>query len=457
MQTVPHYPHRSLSGKRSWTRPWLLLIAAVAWLWSPLAPAALSIEITEGAEGVLPVAVVPFRHLGSAPLPQDVAAVIRNDLARSGRFETLPEKAMPTQPAGRGEVDFQNWRVLRQDYLVVGEIADLAPRRYRLRFELLDVYKGETIAGYELESSAADLRASAHHIADIVYEKLIGEPSVFATRIAYVTATRLGDGKTRSSLYVADSDGYGAQRIVSSNEPLMSPAWSPDGRRLAYVSFERGRPAIYVQEVQSGRRRRVAAFKGINGAPAWSPDGRKLAMTLSKDGNPDIYLMDLATRKLTRVTRHWAIDTEAAFAPDGRSLVFTSDRGGRPQIYRVRLDGGRPERVTWEGRYNARASFSPDGRKLVMVTQVGQDFRIGVLDLASGRLDVLSDGPLDESPSFAPNGRILIYAAERGNRGLLATVSVDGSVKQRLATQRGDVREPAWSPIERQPNGETTK
>ncbi|HFE48364.1 MAG TPA: Tol-Pal system beta propeller repeat protein TolB [Chromatiaceae bacterium] len=426
----------------------LLLTAVLAFGWSRCAWSALSIEITESAEGALPVAVVPFDYTGKARLPQDVAGVIRNDLARSGRFETLAPERMLTQPSRAEQVDYHNWRVLQQDYLVVGSISELSPGRYQILFQLLDVYKGGVITGYTLETSSAHLRTSAHHIADIVYEKLIGEPGAFATRIAYITSKHLGKGRSHSALYIADSDGYDAQRIVNSDEPLMSPAWSPDGSRLAYVSFEGGRPAIYVQQVYTGKRRRIAAFKGINGAPAWSPDGRKLAMTLSKDGNPDIYVMDLASRKLRRITRHWAIDTEAAFSPDGRSLVFTSDRGGQPQIYRIALAGGRPERVTFEGSYNARASYSPDGRKLALVTRVGRDYRIGVLDLENGNLDVLSDGPLDESPSFAPNGRIIIYAAERGNRGLLATVSVDGSVQQQLATQSGDVREPAWSPYE---------
>ncbi len=427
----------------------LLLTTVLAFGCSQYAWSALSIEITEGAEGALPIAVVPFAHGENTRLLQDVAGVIRNDLARSGRFETLAPERMLTQPGRAEQVDYHNWRVLQQDYLVVGAIRELSPGRYQIQFQLLDVYKGGMITGYTLETSRAHLRISAHRIADIVYEKLIGEPGAFATRIAYITSKHLGKGHSRSALYIADSDGYGAQRIVDSDEPLMSPAWSPDGSRLAYVSFEGGRPAIYVQQVYTGKRQRIAAFRGINGAPAWSPDGRKLAMTLSKDGNPDIYIMDLASHALRRITRHWAIDTEPAFSPDGSSLIFTSDRGGQPQIYRIDLAGGRAERLTFEGSYNARASYSPDGKKLALVTRIGRDYRIGVLNLANGNLDVLSDGPLDESPSFAPNGRIIIYAAERRNRGLLATVSVDGGVRQQLATRSGDVREPAWSPYEK--------
>jgi TolB protein len=308
------------------------------------------------------------------------------------------------------------------------------------------VFRGEQLTGYSMPTTAQDLRATAHHIADIVYETLTGQPGAFATRIAYVTSVRDGSDKERVELRIADADGYNPQTIVSSEDPIMSPAWSPDGSRLAYVSFENAQPSIWVQEVFTGRREKLTSFKGINGAPAWSPDGRFLALTLSKDGNPDIFIMDIARRSLRALTRHWAIDTEPAWAPDGRSVLFTSDRGGSPQIYQVSVSGGEPTRLTFEGKYNARASYSPDGRLVSMVTRVNGDYRIATLDPETRDFRIMSTGRLDESPSFAPNGAMLIYATRVGGRGVLAAVSTDGRVQQRLRLQSGDVREPVWSP-----------
>ncbi len=413
----------------------------------PAARAGLVIEITEGVEGALPIAVVPFRWEGdpAAPPPQKVGEIVAADLRRSGHFRPLPVEEMPAQPADTAEVDFRDWRALKQDHLVIGRVAPNGPGGYRVVFKLFDVYRGEQLMGYSFTTTAADLRHLAHHIADLVYETLTGTPGAFATRIAYVVSEGTLEAP-RLSLRIADSDGHDAQVIVSSDEPLMSPAWSPDGRRLAYVSFENGRPSIWIQEVFTGRREKITSFRGINGAPAFSPDGRFLAMTLSKDGNPDIYVMDLATRRLRRLVRHWAIDTEPAWSPDGRHIVFTSDRGGSPQIYRIPVTGGEAERLTFENGYNARASYSPDGKKLTFITRVGRDYRIAVMDLERRRTTVLTDGRLDESPSFAPNGSMIIYATRHGGRGVLAAVSTDGRVKQRLAVQRGDVRDPVWSP-----------
>ena len=411
---------------------------------------ALTIEITEGAEGALPVAVVPFGWArGGKPPSQDVAKIISDDLKRSGRFKTMPVADMLARPQSADQVEFRDWKVLGMENLVVGQVKPNGPGGYMVRFQLFDVFKGEQLSGYNIPTTERDLRATAHQIADIIYEKLTGQRGAFATRIAYVTSTQKGGGESKVALKVADADGFNSQTIVTSDEPLMSPAWSPDGRKLAYVSFEKARPSIYVQEVFTGRRQKVSSYKGINGAPAWSPDGRKLALTLSKDGGPDIYVYNLNRKTLSRLTKHYGIDTEPAWSPDGRFIIFTSDRGGKPQIYRVPSMGGKVKRITFEGSYNARASYSPDGKSITMVTRQGRDFRIGVLDMESGGLQVLSEGRLDESPSFAPNGGMVIYATKINSKGELAAVSVDGRVRQRLALQEGDVREPVWSPYTR--------
>ncbi|MEJ2590668.1 MAG: Tol-Pal system beta propeller repeat protein TolB [Candidatus Thiodiazotropha sp.] len=410
----------------------------------------LTIEITEGVEGALPIAVVPFGWQGAAAPPVDVAGVINDDLQRSGRFKTIPQVDMLARPTSGDQIEFKDWRALDAQYLVVGKIQQQGTGGYELSFQLFDVYKGEQMVGYpSIPTTAPNLRTTAHRIADLIYEKLLGVPGAFATRIAYITSQKLADGSKRIDLNIADADGYNPETIVSSSEPLMSPAGSPDGRKIAYVSFEGRQSAIYVQEVYTGQRQKVTNYKGINGAPAWSPDGRKLAMTLSKGGNPDIYVLDLATHQLTQITSHYAIDTEPSWSPDGRTLVFTSDRGGQPQIYRIPAYGGQAQRVTFQNSYNARASYSPDGKLLTMVTRDGSNFRIAVQDLSSGVMQVLSQGSLDESPSFAPNGSMIIYASKSGNRGVLAAVSTDGRVRQRLALQQGDVREPVWSPFKK--------
>ncbi|MCG7929331.1 MAG: Tol-Pal system beta propeller repeat protein TolB [Candidatus Thiodiazotropha lotti] len=411
--------------------------------------AELTIEITEGVEGALPIAVVPFGRLGRGQPAMDLAEVINADLQRSGRFKTIPRADMLSRPTSDSEVEFKDWRALGVENLVVGQVESTGAGTYQVQFQLLDVYRGQQLTGYSIPTTASNLRSTAHRIADIIYENLLGIPGAFSTRVAYITSTRLADGKSRLGLNVADADGHNPETIVTSSEPLMSPAWSPDGMKIAYVSFEGGQSAVYVQGVYTGKRQKVTSFKGINGAPAWSPDGRKLALTLSKGGNPDIYIYDMRSRKLQQITRHYSIDTEPAWSPDGKSLVFTSDRGGRPQIYRVSAFGGKAQRVTFENSYNARASFSPDGKLLTFVTQDEGNYRIAVQDLKTGVTQVLSQGRLDESPSFAPNGSMIIYGAKAGRRGVLAAVSVDGRVRQRLALQAGDVREPDWSPFKK--------
>jgi len=424
----------------------LILVLMVLVSWQTAVRADLTIEITEGVEGALPIAVVPFGVQGGAP-SEDVAEIVDADLHRSGRFKTLPRVDMLARPARGDQVEFRDWQALGVDYLVVGEVQASGGGNYAIRFQLFDVYRGEQLTGYNMTASDGNLRRTAHHIADLIYEKLMGVPGAFATQIAYITSIDQPGDKPRIELRIADADGHNPQTIVSSNEPLMSPAWSPDGRKLAYVSFEGGQSAIYIQEVYTGQRQKLTSYKGINSAPAWSPDGRKLAMALSKNGNLDIYVLDLATRDLRPITRHYAIDTEPAWSPDGRYIVFTSDRGGKPQIYRAPSFGGNAERLTFQNPYNASASYSPDGKSLTLVTLDSGNYRIAVQDLSSGVMQVLSRGNLDESPSFAPNGSMIIYATKTARRGVLAAVSVDGRVHQRIALDGGDIREPAWSPF----------
>ncbi len=412
--------------------------------------AVLTIEITQGVKGAMPIAIVPFGWGGQGAPPEDIAKIVGADLSRSGYFAPLPEADLPSRPHDATAVRFPDWRMVRVDNLVIGNLSLLGPDSYQIKFHLFDVYKGKSLAGYSFRTNRQGLRRVAHQISDIIYEKLTGRKGVFSTSIAYVTAIRKG-GTVSYALSVADADGYNEQVILDAPQPLMSPAWSPDGKRLAYVSFETGRSAIYIQDVGTAKRTRVASFKGINSAPAWSPDGRKLAFTSSKNGNADIYVLDLGSRKVVRITTSGAIDTEAAWSPDGGSLVFTSDRGGSPQIYRVPIGPsgpvGRPKRVTYEGSYNARASFSPDGSRLVMVHRSGKRFQIAVLELDTGQLSIVSDTRLGESPTFAPNGDMVLYATEVGGRGVLEAASVDSRSHQRLGFARGDVREPAWSPM----------
>jgi TolB protein len=427
----------------------ILLILLMFLACNPILRAELTIEITEGVEGALPIAVVPFGWQGRVQPPEDIAAVISADLQRSGRFKTVPEMDMLSRPTSDQEVEFKDWRALGVENLVVGRIESTGAGAYQVQFQLLDVYRGQQLTGYNIPTTASNLRTTAHRIADLIYENLLGVPGAFSTRVAYITSTKLADGETQIGLNVADADGHNPETIVTSSEPLMSPAWSPDGMKIAYVSFESGQSAVYVQGVYTGKREKVTSYKGINGAPSWSPDGSKLALTLSKGGNPDIYIHDLRTRKLQQITRHYAIDTEPSWAPDGKSLVFTSDRGGRPQIYRVSAFGGKAQRVTFQNSYNARASYSPDGKILTFVTQDEGNYRIAIQDLDTGVMQVLSQGRLDESPSFAPNGSMVIFGAKSGRRGVLAAVSVDGRIRQRLALQEGDVREPDWSPFKK--------
>jgi TolB protein len=430
--------------------PWL---AALLALLLPFAAAAqeqgLELDIVGGNAAALPIAVVPMPYQGSGAAPEtDVAEVIAADLNRSGQFRALPESDMVERPTRGSEINYPTWRALNQNYVVVGRVLDAGSGSYRVEYELFDVGSQQRLLGFALTARSNAMRDVAHQIADAIYEKILGVPGAFFTRIAYVTATGSGED-TEYALMVADSDGYNPQTVVRSPEPLMSPAWSPDGSKLAYVSFEGGNSSIYIQDISTGRRERVAQFRGINSSPAFSPDGNRLALTLSRSGNPEIYVMDLGSRALTRITNHFAIDTEPTWSADGDTLYFTSDRGGRPQIYSVPASGGSPSRVTFQGSYNASPTVHGNGEKLAVAQGEGNTYRIALMDntLGSPRWSTLSPGSLDESPSFAPNGAMLIYAAREGARGVLYAVSADGRVRQRLVLANGDVREPAWGPF----------
>ncbi len=409
---------------------------------------AMEIIIDKGVEKPIPVAIVPFGWSQAAALPPvDIAQVISNDLTRSGRFITMEEKDMPQRPTDFSAVNFRDWKLLGMENLLVGNLVLNNQGNYDVEFRLIDVYKEKQIAGFRIPSTQAQLRRSAHEISDIVYEKLIGIRGAFATRIVYVTVNKNQDGTKRFALQVSDADGYNPQILLESNEPILSPTWSPDGRNLAYVSFEGKNSAIYIQDIQSGSRQKIASNPGINSAPAWSPDGSRLAMTLSKDGNPEIYIFHIASRSLRRITENAAIDTEPAWSPDGRTLAFTSDRGGNPQIYEVSAEGGQAKRISFTGPYNASAEYSPDGKYIAVVNGESGAYRIGLLDRATGQVSLLTDSRQDESPSFAPNGHMIIYTTTGARGNALAAISVDGSVHQRLGLQDGEVREPAWGPF----------
>jgi len=421
----------------------VLLMLAV-----PTAQAQLRIEITRGQENAVPIAIVPFGWESTGAAPFDLAEVVAADLYRSGRFAPLDRKDMIDRPTRGDQIRFQDWRYLNADFIVVGRLLPDGADRYAAEFELYNVLTGERLTGQRLTANSASWRALAHRISDIVFEQLTGVRGAFSTRIAFITVEGTPP-QQRYRLIVADADGERQQVIASSTEPLMSPAWSPDGQSLAYVSFEDKVSAIYVQTLRTGERRRVSARAGINGAPAWSPDGSTLALTLSrKDGDVDVYTLKLSNQTLTRMTFDPGIDTEPAWSTDGRKLYFMSDRAGGPQIYEVDVnDPKRATRVTFEGSYNARPRVSPDGKQLAVVHLDRGNFRIATIDLASKAVQVLTQGRQDESPSFAPNGATLIYATQDRGRGVLATVSTDGRVQQTLAAASGDVREPAWSPF----------
>ncbi len=430
----------------------ILFFAAVSQSW-----AVLKIDITEGVEAAVPIAVVPFSWRGVAKIQDaDVSAIVTSDLARSGQFAPLPEQDLIARPATPEQVDFKTWRIAGIDHLVIGSVTRQPDKTLKVEFRLFDILKADQSLGYSFTVQLSQLRSVAHRISDHIIEHLTGLKPAFDSRITYVTTQQNKaipgsnkPGRISYRLQVADTDGFNPQTLLTSNEPIMSPSWSPDGKQLVYVSFELGKPEIYIHNIFTGVRSKVSAFKGINGAPVWSPDGKYLAMTLSKDGNPDIYIMRLKDKMLRRLTTHWSIDTEASWMPDSRSLVFTSSRSGKPQLYTIGIQpGARASRLTFDGNYNADPTVSPDGKTIGFVHGEGNSYRIAVYHLDTRHMEILTDGPLDESPEYAPNGGMLIYATQFDNRAMLAAVSADGRHKYRLRLEEGEVREPAWAPIQ---------
>lgn len=427
-------------------QPITIKLFLFALLFTANAKAQLNITIDGGNASALPIAVVDFVNRGDA-LSTDMAEIIRNDLARSGQFKPLDKSLMVDKPTSDADLNYGTWRLLKADYISYGDITHLDNNRMEVRFRLASVADQKQLLALTLPLNKSQARAGAHYIADRIYEEILGIPGVFSTKLAYVTATKTG-AEFKYQLIVTDSDGYGPQALVTSKEPLLSPSWSPDGKKIAYVSFEKGNSAIYIQNLSTGARDLMTSFEGINGAPKFSPDGKKLAITLSKSGNAEIYTINVFDKKLTQLTNHWAIDTEPEWSPDGQSLFFTSDRGGKPQIYEIDLVNKKPKRITFEGDYNARPSLSPDGKYIAMVHGNNNVYKIALFHRPSNTLQIVSDGSLDETPSFAPNGAMVLYATKTpAGKGLLKAVSTDGQTSNDLVLSNGHVREPSWSPI----------
>ena len=408
--------------------------------------AQLNITIDGGNAAALPIAVADFVNRGDA-LSTDMAAVIRNDLSRSGQFKALDKSLLVERPGSDADLNYGTWRLLGADYVSYGDITHLDADRMEVRFRLASVADQKQMLALTLPLNKRQARAGAHYIADRIYEAILGVPGVFSTKLAYVTSVKQG-ADYKYQLIVADSDGFAPQSLVTSKEPLLSPAWSPDGKKLAYVSFEQGNSAIYIQDLSTGARTLISSHEGINGAPKFSPNGQRLAITLSKSGNPEIYLVNIFDKSLTQITNHWGIDTEPEWAPDGQSLFFTSDRGGKPQIYQTDLVSKKARRITFEGDYNARPSLSPDGKYIAMVHGNNNRYQIALYHRPSNTLQMISDGQLDETPSFAPNGAMVLYSTKTAaGKGLLKAVTTDGQTSNDLVLSAGDVREPSWSPL----------
>lgn len=412
----------------------LLLLTGVA------AQAQFRVDVSGIGLNQLPIAVAAFR--GEDRAPQKIASIVQADLERSGQFRAIDAAAVALDELARPDV--QAWRQKGADSLVSGSVTRLVDGRYDVRFRLWDVVRGQDLGGQSYAVTQADLRLAAHRIADFIYEKLTGEKGAFSTRIAYVTKAA-----QRYQLWVADADGENAQSALASPEPIISPAWSPSGSQLAYVSFESRKPVVYTHDVVTGKRRLIANFRGSNSAPAWSPDGRTLAVTLSRDGGSQLYAIDAGGGEPRRLAQSGSIDTEPVYSPDGKYIYFVSDRGGAPQIYKMPALGGAAERVTFTGSYNISPAISPDGRWLAYISRVSGVFKLHLMELASGAVNAITDTAADESPSFAPNSRLLVYATQQQGREVLMTTTLDGKIKARLTGQGGIIREPDWGPFQK--------
>lgn len=428
------------------------IVMVLLLLTSQLVQAQLTIRITQGESDPVRIAIVPFEWAGFGALPENVTDIVNSDLRNSGMFAPLEEGNMLSQPHQQSEVFFRDWTLLGAQYLLIGRIMQSPNSELmQVQYELFDVNRQARMVGEVISGTQTQLRDIAHQISDVVYEQVTGIRGVFSTKLLYITSQRVSDTVTNYQLNMSDADGARPQVLLESQQPIMSPTWSPDARQIAYSSFESGRPAIFIQTLATGEREQLTNFPMQNASPVWSPDGTRMAMVLSKDGNADIYVMDLRTRELRKVTTHFAADVEPSWTPDGQALIYTSEQSGdnRPQIYRVDVNTNWSERITFEGIYNSKAKMLDDGQNLVLVHRYDQsdDFHIAVMNLERGTIDTLTDTPLDESPTIAPNASLIMYASKEGGRGVLNAVSINGRVKFQLPVASGDVREPAWSPF----------